>query len=93
MIRSLDLQTLNSPSTPVFTHYTYARREVFPTRNGDSGIMTILFKEYKRDGYLKKVNGKETLLIYPAVVVWRKSSGLITELSLSRWINPRLGHT
>ena len=90
MIRSLDgldQQTLNSPGAPVFTHY------ISTTRNGDSGIMTILFKEYKRDGYLKKVNGKETLLIYPAVVVWRKSSGLITELSLSRWINPRLGHT
>ena len=28
----------------------------------------------------------------PAVVAWRYSSGLITELSLSRWINPRLGH-
>ena len=29
----------------------------------------------------------------PAVVAWRYSSGLITEPCLSRWINPRLGHT
>ena len=35
--------------------------------------------------------GGQFCLSDPAVVVWRQSSGLITELSLSRWINPRLG--
>ena len=34
----------------------------------------------------------QKLFFHPVVVAWRWSSGLITELSLSWWINPRLGH-
>ena len=30
--------------------------------------------------------------LYPAMVAWRQSSGLITELFVSRWMNPCLGH-
>ena len=39
------------------------------------------------DLYFSHINN----VMYPAMVAWRQSSGLITILSLSRWFNPRLG--